>query len=267
MDLTGKKFGKWEVLTFAHKNKFGHDFYNCKCSCGVVDVIRGHNLTQRKSKNCKKCKYKNQRKYETIKVGDNYGDWKVLSINHQDKYSKIHYLCECKCGNKKTIVGTSLKNGDSKSCGCSKSKNKDTETTLNMIYRQYISDAIKRNYAFNLTFDQFELLIQQDCSYCGKKPTPKNHYVKKNGELNYNGKRASKLTIDKAWVNVNGIDRKNNEPYYSIKNSVTCCNECNYAKKNMSFNEWEQFLERIFQFKLKNYTKLYHKSQEENVLL
>lgn len=37
-------------------------------------------------------------------------------------------------------------------------------------YREYISNAIKRAIPFNLTFDQFNNLISQNCAYCGQEP-------------------------------------------------------------------------------------------------
>ena len=60
-------------------------------------------------------------KRSSISVGQQYGYWTVLEdagwigSNHC-------YLCRCECGKEKTVAGTSLKSGSSKSCGCHKSK-------------------------------------------------------------------------------------------------------------------------------------------------
>lgn len=36
----------------------------------------------------------------------------------------------------------------------------------------------------------------------------------------------------------NGIDRIDNAKGYTIENSVTCCKRCNFAKRNMSYDEF-----------------------------
>ena len=46
-------------------------------------------------------------------TGNQYGRWTVLKYAGDSKW-----LCQCSCGNIKRIAGTTLKNGDSKSCGC-----------------------------------------------------------------------------------------------------------------------------------------------------
>ena len=38
-DLTGKKFGRWAVLEFSHKDK-GHYYWKSRCSCGTIKTIR-----------------------------------------------------------------------------------------------------------------------------------------------------------------------------------------------------------------------------------
>lgn len=40
---------------------------------------------------------------------------RLIVIEYTGRYK---YLCQCDCGNKKIIYGYSLKNGDTKSCGC-----------------------------------------------------------------------------------------------------------------------------------------------------
>lgn len=42
---------------------------------------------------------------------------KNMELRNQGKY-KVHWICECECGNTKSINGSSLKKGSTKSCGC-----------------------------------------------------------------------------------------------------------------------------------------------------
>ena len=45
--------------------------------------------------------------------------WKVISFAGI-KNRRAYWLCECECGNQSEILGSNLRNGNSKSCGCLK---------------------------------------------------------------------------------------------------------------------------------------------------
>jgi hypothetical protein len=50
-------------------------------------------------------------------VGKNFGRLRVVSEQVTPSIYR-YWLCHCECGNDKVIRGTSLKNGNTKSCGC-----------------------------------------------------------------------------------------------------------------------------------------------------
>lgn len=51
--------------------------------------------------------------------GEKYGRWTVLSkSNKKSGQGTLYWLCICECGIKKEVLGTSLRNGMSQSCGC-----------------------------------------------------------------------------------------------------------------------------------------------------
>ena len=50
--------------------------------------------------------------------GQKFGRLTVVSLAGTDKFRQSRWLCRCDCGNEKNVVGRSLKNGDTKSCGC-----------------------------------------------------------------------------------------------------------------------------------------------------
>lgn len=61
IDLTGKRFGRWEVLEYSHvkksiKNNNSHSqkghYWKCKCDCGVEKVVRGDILRRGHSTSC-----------------------------------------------------------------------------------------------------------------------------------------------------------------------------------------------------------------------
>ena len=53
-----------------------------------------------------------------IKVGDKYNKLTAIKFSHRDKNKKQHWLFKCDCGIEKVICVGSVKNGQTKSCGC-----------------------------------------------------------------------------------------------------------------------------------------------------
>ena len=95
-DLTGMKFGEWEVLSFeSYKNKRAH--WLCKCSCGVIKVVNGKNLTYGYTKSCgcgvaernKKIFTKHgARAKENEKTERLYGIWKNMNCRCSKSLSR-----------------------------------------------------------------------------------------------------------------------------------------------------------------------------------
>ena len=51
-------------------------------------------------------------------VGRRFGRLVVISEQSRNKWGQVIWECLCDCGNKTTPLGMSLKNGNTKSCGC-----------------------------------------------------------------------------------------------------------------------------------------------------
>ena len=47
-----------------------------------------------------------------------FGRLVVLNKDLENKKRKVHWICQCDCGNIKSICGENLRYGDTKSCGC-----------------------------------------------------------------------------------------------------------------------------------------------------
>jgi hypothetical protein len=50
--------------------------------------------------------------------GKRFGRWIVLRGTDRKTGSNYYWACRCDCGTEKEVLGTTLKNGTSKSCGC-----------------------------------------------------------------------------------------------------------------------------------------------------
>lgn len=117
-DLTGQRFGDWLVVAKGPTGEHGETQWICECQCEnkTKKLVTAYSL---KSGNSKSCGHSTTG-FKDIK-GQQFGLWKVLYRSPvQLSGNSTDWVCECQC-NKKTIriiSSTSLRNGDSKSCGC-----------------------------------------------------------------------------------------------------------------------------------------------------
>lgn len=52
--------------------------------------------------------------------GRTFGDWSVTRYEGLNEIRQPTWMCLCKCGNERVVVGQTLRTGSSRSCGCSK---------------------------------------------------------------------------------------------------------------------------------------------------
>jgi len=146
------------------------------------------------------------------------------------------WKCRCDCGKTISTAGYFLRNGQTVSCGCYNSgeKNKrrispaDSKSRKG-VYSSYKWSALKRGFVFELGFDDFIALTQMECFYCGDPP----RQIKKSS----NG-----CGIDFIY---NGVDRLDSRFGYTPQNVVPCCGKCNFAKGKSTKNEFLNLCHKI----------------------
>lgn len=178
------------------------------------DIARGcFNLCPEGFSTCEECRVK-----ERAKENATYAHRKELHVKtalaHGTSTPTLQ-LC-CYCGKDFTPFLTAH-NKQSRACPtCNLSQKKQDEKRSNRIrnykemharhpethFKQYLKNAIKRKYPFELSIEAFTTLVLQPCYYCG--------YFKE-GE-------------------VNGIDRFDNDQGFILSNCRPCCEECNHMK-------------------------------------
>lgn len=126
-DLTGQQFGKLTVL-FRDLSKIGQGvFWKCRCECGNIKSYKTSLLLNAKvvSCGCDNRKKSHDRRFVDIS-NRRYGRLVVVKIDHICKDSlgntEYYWKCLCDCGNSIVVQGTSLRKGDTKSCGCLQSE-------------------------------------------------------------------------------------------------------------------------------------------------
>ncbi|MEN8136170.1 MAG: hypothetical protein ABFS18_11640 [Thermodesulfobacteriota bacterium] len=118
--LIGRRFGRLVVVEQLESivTKSGKKaLWLCKCDCGNTTAIRGCHLRKKNYTRSCGC-LKGQRCPEDLS-GEKFGRLTVVKLLGRPKNRKVNYwLCKCECGNEHIANPTSLKNGNTTSCGC-----------------------------------------------------------------------------------------------------------------------------------------------------
>lgn len=184
---------------------------------------------------CKHCTNNSTLSKIIDETGNRYGKWLVMSRDTASSYT-IRWLCKCDCGNYKSVLGTALRNSTSSSCGCNKAhtKSRSNKSIYNCFYRSYKNGAASRNYIFNITLEEFLIIINSNCHYCGQTPSDVKFFYSRKGK------------DETHFVLVNGVDRVDNNKGYINGNIVPCCKICNSMKSNLTYNDFIDKISKIY---------------------
>nr|DAJ90910.1 MAG TPA: hypothetical protein [Caudoviricetes sp.] len=112
----GRKFGKLTVISYCPRKPRELQRVVAKCDCGTVKEYRLSSLT---CGNTTSCGCIRRLKLE----GKRFGKLTVIAYAGMDKKQKCSmWECRCDCGKVCTVRGSSLTDGNTKSCGCEFSK-------------------------------------------------------------------------------------------------------------------------------------------------
>jgi len=116
IDLTGKTFGKWRVLSVEKESRGNKKivYCICKCSCGAVHKIQPYDLVSGKSVQCVRCRGIRQR---IDLLGKTLGELTVLSMV-DGLGNQVRWNCSCSCGKYCVKTTSYLRHSKWPSCGC-----------------------------------------------------------------------------------------------------------------------------------------------------
>jgi len=102
----------------------------------------------------------NKVRCQTPKKGDRFGRISLLERSKSDDNGNSRWLCRCDCGNEKVIYLFSLRNKNTRSCGCLlKERTKETHTThgksSHVLYRVWESIKQRCNNSKNTNYHTY----------------------------------------------------------------------------------------------------------------
>lgn len=130
VNLIGQTFNLLTVLDISSKRDHrGSILWKCQCQCGNITYASSTDLKSGHKKSCgciqKKVAAEIGHRNLIDLTGQKFEKLTVISKNSNKKTpngsTKILWNCQCECGNTCIVDGASLKNGNTKSCGCIKS--------------------------------------------------------------------------------------------------------------------------------------------------
>ncbi len=220
-------------------------------NCDTCKVEREVCYENRK-KPCRRCAYDNpqdnKRQVRERLEGRVFGRLTVLSYTGKKKSGQLTYECKCACGRVVIAQAGSLKDGNTRSCGCLKNevsaarwKGTGLQKTIgygmasrNALLGGYKRAARKRGISWELTNEEFFSITKQDCFYCGTEAAQVFHSSK-----SHNG-----------YYVYNGIDRLDSDSSYVSGNCVSACGPCNWAKGAMSVDAFLSLIEQVYRHRV-----------------
>ena len=203
------------------------------CDCGNEYVSGLQGLLCGKSKSCGCLKG-----HFIDRTGQRYGKLVAIRRVGTGPHGNALWLCKCDCGAEVSVNANALQSSSIRSCGCLIKRPKDGylrgQATRNLVYRGYREGAYKRNFTWELADEDFDGITSRNCFYCDLPPSTVRKARGARGKYGHSGEFI-----------YNGIDRIDSKLGYTLDNVVTCCEVCNRAKSDMSFDEFLSYLDRI----------------------
>ena len=112
-DLTGQRFGRLTVIGATEKRSGTNIVWECKCDCGNTAYIKGESLQRGQSRSCG-CFRKDDL------TGQRFGMLVAIRPTEERRNSHVIWECRCDCGKTIQTMSSSLVDGKTRSCGCTR---------------------------------------------------------------------------------------------------------------------------------------------------
>lgn len=220
--------GKFELL---EKTKMSNRSYLYKLKCKTC----GYEFTTYSINRCLCNKCKKQKTIDNY-IGMKTDVYEILEFVEKKNKTPFYKVRCLKCGTEsikslKTII---LVKDNCENCRQGNYRKPTLNAPYNCIKGAYMRGAADRNLTWELSDEDFNNLISSNCYYCGSEPKE------------YQGdKRFNKSGIPFLR---NGIDRLDSSKGYIKDNCVSCCEDCNRMKMQMTSDHFLKHVEKIYNY-------------------
>jgi hypothetical protein len=123
VDLTGRRFGRWVVLSYGgHRKPDPNIYWLCRCDCGTVKTIVGNSLRGGGSKSCGCLRDDLSRQRHGL-IGRRVGRLVILESLHRPRGGTTsRYRVRCDCGVQRLVWASSIKRVGQSACRCPKAQ-------------------------------------------------------------------------------------------------------------------------------------------------
>jgi hypothetical protein len=244
-DYTGQKYNSLTFVRPTDQRIGGKIAWELMCDCGTVIVRVPHGVKKGSPKSCGCKRYGIAHNRKDYTGQTHYQLTFIRPMPYDKEREKLKWEAICSCGKLTYICPSNVINGHNRSCGCLHAERIQQNKLVGNATRKHtpiISSARDVWHATyckekdDISFDDFYRLSQLPCDYCGRNPFT---------TFNKHKGRASLLQREHGHFTYNGLDRVDSSKGHTLDNVVPCCPPCNWAKSDMTRQEFLAHIERI----------------------
>lgn len=143
--LIGSKFGAWEIISEAGKDKKSNRLVSVRCECGTERINRLDALKRSESTRCKKCSLNKINDLPDL-IGRKIGSSLVLKRIDNNRHQR-QYLCLCDCGIERPVLAWLLLSNRSTKCPhCRVKRHGMTYTSTHKVWSDMIGRCTNKNH-------------------------------------------------------------------------------------------------------------------------
>ena len=137
INMLNQVYGMLTVIAEAPSDKSGNAMWECRCECGNIKIIQGRHLRSGNTTSCGCKRIKSLIEYNHTRVKDltnqKFGKLTALYSIGSNNNKNIIWHCKCECGEECDVASHDLLTGNTKSCGCMRTKSFGDDVILTAI--------------------------------------------------------------------------------------------------------------------------------------